>query len=614
MNEKIIIIEGDGIKNKDKKINSINFLSKIFILLYSIILFINTKEILIIISGIALFVLILIITKYISKIIKKGFKIDDDFSAKLLYTEIKYHPDEYAELISDLLSTTILSLFFNLILFILTSILIEINIINLILFIYFSFLPAIFLIYYFLLPYFKENKYNSEIDKEIPIAMMIMTAFSASNINPYTALENISNSFFLKAFKKIFKQIEKLRFFLMLNPVDAIANFSKITSHEPLKKFLQTISAVSLGSSVHSLLKEQMKDTFRIFEKKIEEFIEKFNIILAAQLLVFVLIPIASLMMMVFTQGSMSSMLFSLYIFPTTFFFLFYVMIQALKPTFLKMEFKSSYKEILLISFPFFYFLLNFLGIITVSLAFLLSLSSILLTYYLLNRKKSKELEMLLNELPTIVADIAEEIKKGKGLYQAIEALTDRYEKARSLLKRILFLKKLGFSIEEVLKKEKLPLFFSQTLIALDEIEKVGLDPSTIKDFAEFTNRLDGIRKIFKLRIRFFKLSSLLITALLGFSLGITLSVIGNLISVFKTIGELAYTGYSLNFFNVSITVEELKETVYIAGFLNSALLGFLGGYTDSNSVEGAKNALLCLIVLIAALYSTSFLGFLMFK
>jgi archaellum biogenesis protein FlaJ (TadC family) len=617
MSEEIILEEERSSKFKiflDHLNLDIRFISKIPVLFYSLIVFIIVLDIIIIIYGIIAFFLMIFLSKhlvniFIKKIFKKNFNYVD--IGRFYYTELGLTPREYNNLVLELLVTSILSLFINITLFALFFNYLKDSILNLILLIFFLIIPFILLIYFLLLPSIKDNSYNSDINKELPVATMLITAFSAGNIHPYLALSSLGKLKIFKGFRKVFMQIEKLRICLAIGPIEAISLFSKMLKNESLRKLLQTISAINLGSSIYSLLKEQMKENFKLFEKKIEEFIDRFNIILAAQLIVFILIPISAMMTLIFIQANtLSFIVFSLFILPLIFFFLFLIMIQSYALPFLRIRVKLNSKSLLfLCSIPISVFLMK-MDIISLSLALFISLSASMTGLYIMNRGEAKEKEKLLNELPNIIKDIAEEVKKGNGLYQAIDKIAERYEQAGELLKKISFMRKLGISIEEIVEQEDLPYFFKQVLITLEECDKVGLDPSVVEEFSDFVNRLDSIRKIFKMKTRFFRYSSFLITALLGIALAISLAVIGNLVSVFKAITETAGIAYSLGMLNLQIPFDILKELVYSAGYLNSILLGFLGGYSDGNSIDGVKNSLIATAIYFVSLNFMNLTGF----
>jgi archaellum biogenesis protein FlaJ (TadC family) len=622
MSEEIIFEESKEELNLKKTLKElkldIKLICKLPVLIYSIILFAITYDVFLLALGIVFFLFINFATKYlVISLMKKTNikKINYNEIGRYYYTEIGLTPREYYNLIYDILFSSILSLFFNLVLFAVYFQVLKDNILNLFLLIAILFVPFILLLYVLIYPLLKESSYYFDLNKEIPVASMIITAFSAANIHPYIALSTLGKLKIFKGFKKVFLQIEKLRICLALSPIESINLFSKMLKNEQLKKLLQTISAISLGSSIYNMLKEQMKENFKIFEKKIEEFIDRFNILLAAQLIVFILIPIASMMTLIFMQGNtLSFLLFSLFLAPLIFFFLFLLMIQGYALPFLRIGMDYNPKSLYSFAIIPLSILLFSIGFISFSLAFFLSISISMLGFYFLNKENAKNKEKLLNELPSIVKDIAEEVKKGNGLYQAIDKIAERYEQAGGLLKKISFMNKLGISVEEILENEKLPIFFKQVFVALEECNKVGLDPSTMEEFSDFVNRLDAIRKIFKLKTRFFRYSSLLITALLGFSLAISLNVIGNLISTFKMIAESSGMIGSFSIINIQVPLEIIKELVYSSGFLNATLLGFLGGYADGNVIEGIKVALLTSSICFISLYLIGGLGIFKFS
>jgi len=618
MSEEIIFIEEENKKSRILKILfkkekiDLKFISKVPVLFYSIIISLFLNNLLILLYGIFSYLLVTVLSRFLSYIFFNRLynKKSNLNYGRIYYTELGYTPKEFKELIINLLFISIFNLILNFTLF---SIYIEelgSNSINLLLFLLFSLLPFIILVYVIMIPIIKESEFFSKVSKELPIASMLITAFSAANIHPYSSISSLGRLKLFPYFNKIFKQIEKLKIFLALSPNDAISLYSRMLKDESLKKLLQTISAMSLGSGIYAMMKEYMKEIFKVFEKKIEEFIDRFNILLAAKLIVFILLPLASLMTLIFMQGDIfSMMLVSLFLIPSIFFILFLFMIQGYALPFMRMSIKKNKYSYLLFSLIPLIFIINAIGLLNISATFFFISIAITFGYYLLNRKSSNENERLLNELPNIIRDITEEVKKGNGLYQAIDKIHDRYEYAGEFLKKVSFLRMMGISMEEILERERFPNFFKQVFIALDECDKVGLDSNTMEEFSDFVNRLDSLRKVFKIRTRFFRFSSYMITALLGFSLGITVAVLGNLISTFIAIAQSSSIIYSFGILNLNIPFETIKEIVFIAGYLNSLFLGFLGGYAEGNSVEGCKNAMICALICFISINLTNSLN-----
>jgi len=234
MSEEIIIEEKkkeEKLKNilhriieifKIKEISKINF--NVFFFSTILLIFLNNFLIAfyLILYGLLSIFLINIISKTLLIIIERKTKFKDNlinfYETKLYYSDINETPNNFIKSILKILLSALISNILIIVLFILFFDLIRSNpivmVIGIILLIY----PFILLIYLILLPILKEGKIKSDLDRELPFASMILTIFSASNMNPYYALSYLARSKFFKGFTKMFFQIEKLRILLNLNP------------------------------------------------------------------------------------------------------------------------------------------------------------------------------------------------------------------------------------------------------------------------------------------------------------------------------------------------------------------------------------------------------------
>jgi len=203
---------------------------------------------------------------------------------------------------------------------------------------------------------------------------------------------------------------------------------------------------------------------------------------------------------------------------------------------------------------------------------------------------------MLLDILPVIFRDITEETKKGNSPYQALEKIYKRYDKNTQIfLKKILFEKKLGREIEEILEKENIPLIFKQAFFVLDQAERIGSDPATLMDISDFINKIDSARRILNMKIKFYIYSSILVSALLGFAIGMISGVVTNMYTIFYSL--ISSSPISLGFFNLTNEGKILIDILFITSFINSALLGILAGLLNNNITIAARTAMICLIV-----------------
>jgi hypothetical protein len=272
-------------------------------------------------------------------------------------------------------------------------------------------------------------------------------------------------------------------------------------------------------------------------------------------------------------------------------------MLRTSIPSHLSLQISLDYKYggILLIAITPLLGIFYLKGIIGLDNLVFIALMSFLLCMFYFNYKKQSIYEILISSIPKVFREIAEETKKGISPSQALEKVIERVEEIVKLfIKKLLFSKRLGLSITSILTKENLPLLFKQLFSILEYTDQVGADPSIYDDLADFVERLDNSRRVYKIRTRFFKYSSYFVTALLGVSISISISVLGSLINAFGSIVTI-YTISSFLSFNTAPYWIYLIAN--ISAYINSAMLGYLGGSLGYDHVEGFKNAMICMLI-----------------
>jgi len=284
-------------------------------------------------------------------------------------------------------------------------------------------------------------------------------------------------------------------------------------------------------------------------------------------------------------------------------------MLRTSIPSHLSLQISLDYKYggILLIAITPLLGIFYLKGIIGLDNLVFIALMSFLLCMFYFNYKKQSIYEILISSIPKVFREIAEETKKGISPSQALEKVIERVEEIVKLfIKKLLFSKRLGLSITSILTKENLPLLFKQLFSILEYTDQVGADPSIYNDLADFVERLDNSRRVYKIRTRFFKYSSYFVTALLGVSISISISVLGSLINAFGSIVTI-YTISSFLSFNTAPYWIYLIAN--ISAYINSAMLGYLGGSLGYDHVEGFKNAMICMLIAFFVLQTFNLIG-----
>lgn len=466
----------------------------------------------------------------------------------------------------------------------------------------------IYLTYLVLYPIIKSYEINSGIEKEIQMLYALISSFITIGVNPYLTLFIASRIPFFKYFRKIFNQIEKIRVLYMLNPIDAISKYSRLVQNEQLKSMLQTFSS-SESVELHKIFKNMMIDSFKLLEKKIENLLDKFNIILASQLLVFILVPITMVVTAIFTGLEIGLALIVFIFVPFLFFIVFFIMLRSSIPTYLSLQISIDYKKSILIFLPIslLLFLLNFERIISLNVMIFLYFLSFLSSIFYFNYKKQRIYENLINSIPKLFREISEETKKGTSPILALNKIFERVEDiVKIFIKKLIFSKKFGLSITHVLSKENLPLMFKQLFSLLEYTEQAGADPLIYSDLSDFVEKLDNSRRVFKVRTRFFKYSSYFVSGLMGISISISISILGNLVNALSST-EAIYMFSSI--LSPTATPSWIYLIASLSAYINSIMLGYLGGSLGHDHVEGFKNAIICLVIVFLILQVSNLFG-----
>ena len=113
------------------------------------------------------------------------------------------------------------------------------------------------------------------------------------------------------------------------------------------------------------------------------------------------------------------------------------------------------------------------------------------------------------------------------------------------------------------------------------------------------------------MKIKFYISSSILVSALLGFAIGMISGVIINMYTMFYSL--ISLSPINLGFFNITNEGKVLIDILFITSFINSTLLGILAGLLNNNITIATRTAMLCLIVNFVTVNLGSMINFFSF-
>lgn len=468
---------------------------------------------------------------------------------------------------------------------------------NIILSILILIIPIIYIFY----PILSIRKRKSLCEQELPFAIAYLTMATTSSLSLSRAILSMSNFNFLKAFKKEAERIDKIRKLYALSPIEAmIFELNFHPSQIVRELFLSIITAERSGESPFLIMRDELIKSFSYLLSKLKIMSDKFSIIASAQIIVFIVIPMAMITISIIFSSiiEIKHIFFSCIILPCIFAFLISMIIDSYYPKELTEPVDIKYFLISLIAFPISIFLYYN---IKINFEYILSITIILfsLPIAILYEKERRRTKQILSILPSFSRSIAEEVKKGNSPIRAIIILSENTSFNpffNNLLKRIVIHIKIGHSITDIISHFKMPWISKIYFELLDKAEKIGADAKSMSALSDLMNNMYTSMKTLESQTSLFKFSCYMDSIILPFSITIIVDVI---IKLFTNISiELNTYYFGLEIIKLE-NVPILSLIAYSCVILNAYLLGLLGGkISDGGSVvDGLKSSIICIII-----------------
>jgi len=443
------------------------------------------------------------------------------------------------------------------------------------------------------------RKYRAE--KELPFISMYLTLTATLNLPLQRALKEALNIDFFNQFKKEIYFIEKIRLFYILNHTDAIEYISKFHPSVQMREFYQTIVASErAGGDKYRIMLEKTKFFMKLLEDRINRLVERFSTITNMEVMLFVVIPLALIIIGALFAGNQGLTLAytASILIPILSFVTMNFVVQGLYPE--ELAFKPPkvpfYTSLLLELFIFIvagfiipdrYFVgaaiekYEFTGLLMAIVAIGVGL------YFRIWYKEESE---LFYSIPLVTRHIAEEGKKGKTPKQAILDLTRyRFPRKMDRLLRVIAARiSLGLSIRDAIRGLHMPWLANLYFQLLDTADRYGADPRSLDLLAGFTEDTVGVARIIEDRSLGFKLGAFI--AIISLVLGFTIvheMVLSQFTSVAATVAQGAEAaGFGLPVKPVSEDMLPILKSISYTGIvLNTFFISLLAGKTVRGSL-----------------------------
>ena len=439
------------------------------------------------------------------------------------------------------------------------------------------------------------------IEKELPFISMFMTLTASLNLPLQRALREALRIDFFRQFKKEIHFIEKIRLFYIMSYTEALEYISRFHPSMQLREFYQTLVAGErAGGDKYRILLEKTSFFMKILEDRINRLIERFSTITNLEVMLFVVIPLALIIigaLFAGNQGLTLAYMASIGI-PFLSFLVMLFVVQSIYPEELA---ESPPRRWLLIGLGLELFIFVMAGFVVPDRYFLyasiekyeftgLLMAITAIGFGIYFRAWYREADETFYSIPTVTRYIAEEGKKGKTPKQAIIGLT-RFQlpsRMNSLIRIIAARVSLGISIREAIRGLRLPWLANLYFQLLDTADRYGADPRSLDLLAGFTEDTVSVARIIEDRSLGFKLGALI--AIISLVLGFTIvheMVLSQFTSVAATIASGAQAaGFGLPIQPVSEDMLPILKSISYTGIvLNTFFISLLAGKTVKGSI-----------------------------
>ncbi|MCE4625939.1 MAG: type II secretion system F family protein [Desulfurococcales archaeon] len=443
------------------------------------------------------------------------------------------------------------------------------------------------------------RKYRAE--RELPFISTFMTLTATIGLPLAKALKEALKIDFFKQFKREIHFIEKIKLFYIMSDIDAIEYISKFHPSMQMREFYQTLVASERsGGDKYRVLFEKTRYYMKILEDRITRLIERFSLITNMEVMFFVVIPLALIIIGALFAGNQGlTLTYTASIgFPVISFILLYYVINAIYPEELK-ENPPMLVFNIFFTLEVFTFIVTmffipdsyFVGAAIEKYEFVGLLMAILAIgaglYYNMWYREASD---LFYSIPVVTRHIAEEGKKGKTPKQAIIGLTRfRLPKRMDTLLRVIAARlSLGLSIREAIQGLRMPWLASLYFQLLDTAERYGSDPKSLDLLASFTEDVAAVAKIVEDRSFSFKLGAMI--AIASLVLGFTI-VFEMVLTQFTSLANTLIQGAGAGGFVLPIQpvsedmLPTLKAVSYMGIVLNTFFISMLAGKTVKGSL-----------------------------
>ncbi|RLF23099.1 MAG: hypothetical protein DRN15_07125 [Thermoprotei archaeon] len=464
------------------------------------------------------------------------------------------------------------------------------------------------------MPVLKLRSHLSSLEHEAPFAILMINVGVHAGLPPLRAFEELAKLDVLKAISFEVRRILRDSCLYRRHLSEQLAVEAKQAAGTWAKLLRALVSLERIGGDPRLVLRDLMRETLRDLRVHYESLARRFQSMISASNVLFGAMPMMlSVLFTLLASEAVISMVVGFMILNALMATLYLMTVDMQIPR--TTSFTRTYAKIVLRWLPLGIGLglLAYMGFIRIPISLIapkavaISIGALAfsLPAYLEFRLHARVVDELLENLPTVLRDIADEVERGFSPHQALERLyenatygkfTDRF--IALLVKRARVLGSLRDALRGI--EHLLPIQMRLSLWLLTLGEELGASSGVYHGLADAMLEYYLALRSFKRGCQGYRLMALGMVAL---TIGLVITLFSTLVSRIAIVGQLVSSAEGLVSLPFSIASPELlpviKDWVYAGVAVNSLILALVTGKTLDWRIGGSFRDLIIVSIML---------------
>ena len=464
------------------------------------------------------------------------------------------------------------------------------------------------------MPVLRLRSHISGLEHEAPFAVLMVNVGVHTGLSPVRAFEELAKLDVLKAISFEVRRILRDSCLHRRHLSEQLAIEAKQSGGTWAKLLRALVSLERIGGDPRLVLRDLMRETLRDLRVHYESLAQRFQSMISASNVLFGAMPMMlSVLFTLLASEAVISMVVGFMILNAFMAMLYLMTVDMQVPR--TISFMRTYGKIVLKWLPLGtgLCLLSYMGFIRLPVSLIapkaVAISIGALTFslpaYFEFRLHARVVDELLENLPTVLRDVADEVERGFSPHQALERLyenatygkfTDRF--IALLVKRARVLGSLRDALKGV--EQLLPIQMRLALWLLTLGEELGASSGVYHELADAMLEYHLALRGFKKGCQGYRLMAL---GMVGLTIGLVITLFSTLVSRIAVVGQLIGGAEGLISLPFSIASPELlpviKDWVYAGIAVNSLILALATGKTLDWRIGGGLRDMIAIATMI---------------